>query len=68
MDMKFGFDGSGSHAIYNQVNNVFSNNIIMSMFCPLSIVDESGNDVWTQKSSNAFLSQRPVCMQNGKGK
>ena len=45
MDMKFGFDGSGSHAISNQVNNVFSNIIIMTMFCPLSIVDESGNAV-----------------------
>ena len=65
MDMKFGFDGSGSHAIYNQVN-VFSSNINMSMFCPLSIVDESGNDVWTQKSTNAPLSQRPVCLQMGK--
>ena len=37
----------------------------MSMFCPLSIVDENGNDVWTQKS-HAPLSQRPVCLQMGK--
>ena len=36
------------------------------MFCPLSIVDKSGNAVWTEKSPNASLSQRPVCLQMGK--
>ena len=37
MNMKFGFDGSGSHAIYNQSNNVNTNNMILTMFCPLTI-------------------------------
>ena len=64
MGMKFGFDGSGRHAIYNQVNNVFSNNIIMSMFCPLSIVDESGMDPEITKCTFVTTS----CMSaNGKG-
>ena len=67
MDMKFGFDGSGSHAIYNQVNNVFSNNIIMSMFCPLSIVDESGNAVWTQKITKCTFVATSCMSANGKG-
>ena len=30
--IKYGFDGSGSHSIYNQLNNVHTNNIILTMF------------------------------------
>ena len=32
LEYKFGFDGSGGHAIYNQKNNVDTNNMILSMF------------------------------------
>ena len=35
--IKFGFDGSGSHNIFNQSNNENTNNIIMSAFCPLKL-------------------------------
>ena len=38
----------------------------MSIFlCPFSIVDESGNAVWSQKSPNTSLSCH-VCLQMGK--
>ena len=66
LKIKFGFDGSGSHAIYNQVNNIQTNNIIMSMVCPLSIETSAGNVVWTQDSPNDPRSQRPVALQMGK--
>ena len=38
MNIKYGFDGSGSHAIYRQLKNKKTNNIIM--FCPLNISSE----------------------------
>ena len=66
MKIKFGFDGSGSHAIYHQVNNVESNNMILSVFCPLRIENEIGETSWIQNSPNAPLSQRLVCLQMGK--
>ena len=65
MNIKFGFDGSGSHCIYHQLNNVKTNNIIMSMICPLS-VNNDGNAVWTQKSPNSPLTHRPLALQLGK--
>ena len=65
MHMKFGFDGSGSHAIYNQSNNEETNNIIITMFCPLSIT--SGKiKVWEQPAPNNPQSQRPLMIQMGK--
>ena len=66
MKIKFGFDGSGNHSIYNQVNNIQTNNIIMTMFCPLSIEKEDGSAVWIQDSPNDPLAQRPVGIQLGK--
>ena len=41
LKIRFVFDGSGSHAIFKQKSNVMTNNIILTMFCPLEI--ESGN-------------------------
>lgn len=35
LDIKWGFDGSGGHAIYNQINNANTHNIVMAMFTPL---------------------------------
>ena len=32
LDIKFGFDGSGGHAIFNQSNQENTNNIITTMF------------------------------------
>ena len=67
MNIKLGFDGSGSHAIYRQVNNECTSNIIMSMFCPLSISSESSDEkVWQQKSPNSALSHRSLALQMGK--
>lgn len=66
MNIKFGFDGSGSHAIYHQVNNEKTNNIIMTMFCPLNISSESGSILWEQKSPNNPLTHRPLALQMGK--
>ena len=66
LKIKFGFDGSGSHAIYNQVNNVQTNNIVMTMFCPLSIENSDASRIWNQESPNAAKSQRPIALQMGK--
>ena len=66
MNIKFGFDGSGSHAIYRQLENTKTNNIIMSMFCPLSINNDNGEVIWTQKSPNSALTHRPLALQLGK--
>ena len=65
MNVKYGFDGSGSHAIYRQLNNEKTNNIIMTMFCPLNIT-ESGDLMWEQKSPNSPLTPRPLALQMGK--
>ena len=64
--IKFGFDGSGSHAIFNQANNINTRNMIMSMFCPLKLADVNGKTVWEQKTPNAPKSQRPISLQMGK--
>ena len=66
LKIKFGFDWSGSHSIYNQVNNVQTNNIILTMFCPLAIENADGIKVWEQKFPNAPQSQRPLALQMGK--
>lgn len=66
MNIKFGFDGSGSHALYRQLENTKTNNIIMSMFCPLSINSDNGEVKWTQKSPNSALTHRPLALQLGK--
>ena len=63
---KFGFDGSGGHAIFNQVKNAETNNLILTAFCPLEIKDSSNHIIWTQPSPNAPKSQRPVLIQTGK--
>ena len=66
MDIKFGFDGSGNHAIYRQLNNEKTNNIIMTMFCPLALKSESGEAKWSQKSPNSALTHRPLALQLGR--
>ena len=66
LNIKFGFDGSGSHSIFNQQENEQTMNIIMSMFCPLELKTEAGSSVWVQPSPNSPYTQRPVCLQMGK--
>ena len=48
LEIKFGFDGSSSHAIYNQINNASTNNMIMTMFCPLKMTDSSSKIIFQQ--------------------
>ena len=66
MNIKYGFDGSGSHALFNQKNNVETNNIIMTMFCPLELKTEGRLTLWEQPSPNSPLTNHPVCLQMGK--
>ena len=66
LKIKFGFDGSGSHSIFNQINNVQSNNIILTMFCPITIESIDGTILWSQDSPNVPYSQRPLALQMGK--
>lgn len=42
MVIKLGFNGSERHAIYRQVENAKTNNIIMTMFFPLAIKANNG--------------------------
>ena len=42
LTLKWGADGSGSHNIYNQVNNAQTSNLILTMFCALKIVAQDG--------------------------
>lgn len=65
MKLKYGFDGSGSHAIYNQKNNADTNNMILTVFCALNI--QSGDSlVWEEDSPNIANTQRPLILQLGK--
>ena len=66
LNIKFGFDGSGGHSIFNQLDNEQTKNIIMSMFCPLELKDDEGKLLWVQSSPNSPNTQRPVCLQMGK--
>ena len=66
LQVKFGFDGSGNHSIYNQRNTSATNNIIMSMLCPLKATDNENNEIYVQPLPNSTLSQRPLCLQMGK--
>ena len=63
--IKYGFDGSGSHSMYNQKNNVDTHNMILTVFCPLDIYDKD-NKVWEETSPNTPQTQRPLMLQLGK--
>ena len=64
LNIKLGFDGS--HSIFNQQKNEQTNNIIMTMVCPLEMKTEAGSSVWVQPSPNSPYPQRSVCLQMGK--
>ena len=66
VETKYGFDGSGSHSMLNQSNNVGTNNIIMTMICPLKLSDRNGTQLYIQNYPNAPLTHRPLCLQMGK--
>ena len=66
MKYKFGFDGSGGHAIFSQQKNEQTNNLILSMFCPLQLKKENGEIVWIQSMPNTPKTQRALMIQTGK--
>ena len=66
MEIKYGCDGSGSHAIYRQINNAQTSNIILTMFCPLKLKTDGGVVLWEQKTPNSPLTHRPLMLQMGK--
>ena len=45
LKLKYGFDGSGSHSIYRQKNNAQTNNMILTVFCPLKITSGE-EEIW----------------------
>lgn len=67
LDIKFGFDGSGGHKIFHQVGNMDTENLIMSMFCPLKLYDSANKSVlWEQSAPNSEFSSRPLLIVLGK--
>ena len=50
MLIKDGVDGSGSHAIYHQLDNVKTHNIVMYMFCILRISEKDSKDIVFEES------------------
>ena len=62
LSMKYGFDGSGSHHIYNQKGNVETNNMLDSKFCLLSL-KEDNKIVWQESTPNSVTAQKPYCLQ-----
>ena len=68
LNIKYGFDGSGGHTMYNQIGNCSTNNMILAMFCPLSVATKDINDIlWTQNAPNSEFVQRPILIEMGKG-
>ena len=65
MKLKYGFDGSGNHAIYNQKNNEETNNMILTVFCPLGMYDDN-TLIWEEECPNVSNTQRPLMLQMGK--
>ena len=63
---KDGVDGSGSHPIYNQQGNVQTNNIIMYIFCPLSLEDDTGKELWKELTPYSPSANRPLFLLLGK--
>ena len=65
--LKDGVDGSGSHPIYHQRNNVNSNNMILYMFCLLTIVDVNTDiAIFTENQPNSPHAMRPLFIVIGK--
>ena len=65
--IKDGVDGSGSHAIYHQMNNSNTHNMILYMFCLLDIVNvQSNSTVFVEKHPNSPNAMRPFFILMGK--
>ena len=63
--IKYGYDGSGGHKVFNQSGNMDTNSIIMVMFCPLKL-QQDDQTIWEQICPNSEFSQRPLMLQLGK--
>ena len=60
-----GLDGSGSHRIYNQLNNdpnFTTKSIILYAFKPLTIKDSANNIIWSNLIPNSPFTTRPVLL------
>ena len=56
-----GLDGSGSHAIYNQLStNTETKNFILYCFKPIEITSGSGRELWKNHNLNSPFYQRPI--------
>ena len=65
--IEYGWDGSSGHKVFNQLDNIDSDNIIQAAFSPLRLIDpESKNILWENQVPNSEFSQRPVLMVLGK--
>ena len=65
--IKDGVDGSGSHSIYNQLNNADTHNMILYMFCILDIIDVQTNSmVFIEQQPNSPDAMRPLFIMMGK--
>ena len=68
MVAKEGLDGSGRHAIYNQLGNVETHNMIIWMWVPLSVSQSQGecNEVWVEGAPCSPDAARPIMITMGK--
>ena len=58
-----GLDGSGSHRIYNQINqNLHTKSYILNAFKTITLKDKSGNVLWATSSSNSPFAARPIAL------
>ena len=65
--IKDGVDGSGPHAIYHQLNNVNTHNMILYMFCILDIIDvQTKSPIFTEQHPNSPNAMRPLFILMGK--
>ena len=68
MVAKEGLDGSERHAIYNQLGNVETHNMIIWMWVPLSVSQSQGecNEVWGEGAPCSPDAARPIMITMGK--
>ena len=67
VQIKDSADGSGGHSIYHQLNNKQTHNMIMFMFCVLSILEEdTGTVIFKEQLVASPFAMRPVFLVLGK--
>ena len=75
MVAKKGLDGSGRHAIYNQLGNVETHHMIIWMWVPFSVSRSSTgvsgaqgecNEVWVEGAPCSLDATRPIMITMGK--